>query len=135
MPNINKPINRIDMQNYGIKIDLQKLKNAFLWNLKGKTATKKCICIPVDDNPAIYVGEKGVYLNLTAVETENQQYNDTHYVKGNIPREIYDKMSDDVKKSFPILGNMRPIVAKQQEASGTVDMNDAAAQNDDDLPF
>lgn len=123
------------MQNFGIRIDLQKLKNAFLWNLKGKTATKKCICIPVDDNPAIFVGEKGVYLNLTAVEVENPQFKDTHCLRGNIPREIYDKMTDEQRRSFPILGNMRPIVAKQQEASGTVDMNDAAAQNDDDLPF
>lgn len=122
------------MQNFGIRIDLQKLQNAFLWNLKGKSVTKKCLCIPVDDNPAIFVGEKGVYLNLTAVEVENPQYNDTHYVKGNIPREVYEAMTDEQKKSFPILGNMRPIVAKQQEASGTVEMK-TDGQDKDDLPF
>lgn len=46
------------MQNFGIKIDLQKLRNAFLRVLKGKTATKRCIVIPIDDNPAIFWGRK-----------------------------------------------------------------------------
>lgn len=34
------------MANYGIKIDLLKLKGAFMKNLQGKTATKRCIIIP-----------------------------------------------------------------------------------------
>lgn len=62
------------MQNFGIKIDLQKLRNAFLRVFKGKTATKRCIVIPIDDNPAIFLGEKGCYLNLTAIELVNPQY-------------------------------------------------------------
>ena len=70
---------------YGIKIDLQKLKNAFLRNFTGKTATKRCICIPIDDNPEIFLGEKDCYLNVTAKENQNAQYGDTHYLRGNIP--------------------------------------------------
>lgn len=121
--------------NYGIRIDLQKLNNAFLRNFTGKTATKRCICIPVDDNPEMYLGEKGTYLNLTAIETVNSQYGDTHYVKGNIPREVYDKLSEDQRKAIPILGNMKPIQPRQQAVSGTTDMNAPEGQQDDDLPF
>lgn len=39
--------------NIGIKINLQALQGAFLKNLTGKTATKRCLIIPVDDNPAM----------------------------------------------------------------------------------
>jgi hypothetical protein len=39
------------MSNFGIRVDLMKLNGAFMKNLVGKTATKRCIIIPVDDNP------------------------------------------------------------------------------------
>lgn len=61
------------MGNFGIKIDLLKLKNSFVTNLKGKAATKRCLVIPIDDS-GVYLGEKGVYLNLTAVEMREQRY-------------------------------------------------------------
>ena len=48
------------MGNFGIKIDLLKLKNSFVTNLKGKAATKRCLVIPIDDS-GVYLGEKGVY--------------------------------------------------------------------------
>ena len=31
------------MANFGIRIDLLKLKGAFLRNIKGKTSTKRCL--------------------------------------------------------------------------------------------
>lgn len=51
------------MGNFSIKEDLLKLKGAFITNFKGRTETKRCLVIPVDDS-GLYVGEKGVYLNL-----------------------------------------------------------------------
>ena len=44
------------MANYGIKIDLLKLKGAFMRNLQGESATKKCIIIPVDDCDGMFLG-------------------------------------------------------------------------------
>ena len=121
-------------QNYGIKVDLQKLQNVFFRNFTGTTATKRCICIPIDDNPCIYLGEKSCNLNLTANETDKQQYGDTHYVKGDIPKDIYDKMTEQQRRSYPILGNMRPIGPKQQQVTQTVDMNAPEDQQDETLP-
>lgn len=123
------------MQNFGIKIDLQKLQNAFLRVFKGKTATKRCIVIPIEDNPAIFLGEKGCYLNLTAVGVENSQYKDTHFLRGNIPNETYQKMTEEQRRAFPILGNMRPIMPKTQQVNGVVDMDAPEGQQNDDLPF
>lgn len=123
------------MQNYGIKINLQKLQNAFLRKFTGKTATKTCICIPIEDNPALFLGEKGCYLNLTANHQENPQFKDTHYIRGNIPRDVYDQMTEEQRKEFPILGNMRPIQPKQQTVNGITNMDAPEDQQDDDLPF
>lgn len=123
------------MQNFGIKINLQKMQNAFLRVFKGKTTTKRCIVIPIEDNPAIFLGEKGCYLNLTAVGVENPQYKDTHFLRGDIPNEVYQKMTEEQRRSFPILGNMRPIVPKAQQVNGVVDMEAPEGQQNDDLPF
>ena len=43
------------MANFSIKTDLLKLKGAFVTNLKGKTATKRCLIIPVDD-AGLFIG-------------------------------------------------------------------------------
>ena len=75
------------MGNFGIKIDLLKLKNSFVTNLKGKAATKRCLVIPIDDS-GVYLGEKGVYLNLTAVEMREQRYGDTHVLKQSLAKEV-----------------------------------------------
>ena len=78
------------MGNFGIKIDLLKLKNSFVTNLKGKAATKRCLVIPIDDS-GVYLGEKGVYLNLTAVEMREQRYGDTHVLKQSLAKEVYER--------------------------------------------
>ena len=123
------------MSNYSIKIDLQKLQNAFLRKFTGKTATKTCICIPIEDNPALFLGEKGCYLSLVANAQENPQYGNSHFVRGDIPRELYDQMTEEQRKAFPIIGNMKPIQPKQQQVSVTISMDAPEEQPQEDLPF
>lgn len=124
------------MQSYNIKIDLQRLQGACLRKMTGRTGvTKTCIIIPIEDNPSLFLGEKGAYLNMTANEQENQQYGYTHYVRGDIPRDLYDRMSEEQRRSYPILGNMRPIQPRQQQVTQTVDMSASEDQQQDDLPF
>lgn len=120
--------------NYGIRIDLLKLNNAFMRNLKGRTAEKRCLIIPVDDNDSIFLGEKGCYLNLTAFEVSNPQYGDTHVIKGDIPKEIRERMTEDQRNALPILGNMRPIKPQQMSVTGSISMGEEGDPQDD-LPF
>lgn len=121
------------MSNYSVRLNLQAFKNAGLVTIPGRTAKKRCICIPVDDNPEIFVGEKGVYLNLTAVEMkEPRQYGDTHFLKGNVPEKVYKSLSDEERKSQPIVGQMRPLVRKEQPAP---EVSAVQAEVEDDLPF
>lgn len=85
--------------NFTISVNLQRLKNAGLVTISGKTGKKRCVCIPVDDNPEIFVGEKGIYLGMVAIERkEVGEHNETHIVKGNLPKEVRDAMSEEERK-------------------------------------
>lgn len=124
------------MGNFSIKEDLLKLRGAFITNFKGRTETKRCLVIPVDDS-GLYVGEKGVYLNLTAIEMENPQYKETHCIKQSIDKEIYEALSEEQRQALPIIGGMRPLVKKaapQKNVGSTFD-GAQAVENTNDLPF
>ncbi len=119
--------------NLGIRIDALKFSGAFMRNLKGKTATKRCLIIPVDDNPNIFLGEKGCYMNFTAVEVNNPQFGDTHLVKADLPKEVYEQMNDEQRNAQPIFGNVRPIRPREMAVTGSVSLDEN--QQQDDLPF
>lgn len=111
------------MDNFSIKLDFMKFRGAKLVTAQGR----KGVFIPVDENQAIYVGSKGVYLNLSAIElSQESKCGDTHLVKGNIDKKTFDAMTEDERRSQPILGNMRPLRAPEMAAQ--------AVQFDDDLP-
>lgn len=101
-------------------------------NLKGKKATKQCVVIPVEDS-GLFVGEKGVYLNMTAIEYREQKYRDSHFIKMSIEREVYDAMSEEEQRAIPIVGGLHPIIPKQMRPEGEMDIQDAEYM--DDLPF
>lgn len=124
------------MPNYGIKIDLLKLKGAFMRNLQGKSATKKCIIIPVDDCDGMFLGEKGCYLNMTAIEMQNPRYTDTHCIKPDIPKEQREAMTDEQRNAIPIIGGLHAIERQPQQMSVDTTIGaDAFAPDDEDLPF
>lgn len=123
------------MSNFSISIDLLKIQGAFLRNLKGKTATKKCIIIPVEEHQGLYVGEKGCYLNLTAIEMREPKYRDTHCIKPNLHKDEREAMTEEEQRALPILGGLHAIEAHQQEVGGQVDASSIIDTSEDDLPF
>lgn len=122
------------MANYGIKIDLLKLKGAFMRNVQGNTMAKRCIIIPVDDDPGIYLGDKGCYLDMVAVELRSPKFDDTHMVKSNIPKEARELLTEEQRRELPTLGNMRPLQVQQQQmqVNGVATF---AEDEDTSLPF
>lgn len=123
------------MSNFGIKIDCLKLKGAFMKNLQGKTSVKRCLIIPVDDCDGMFLGEKGCYLNLTAIEMQEPKYSDTHCIKADLPKEQRDAMTEEQIKAIPILGGMHTIEKKQATMNVTGTLDNSAFADDDDLPF
>ena len=111
------------MSNFNISLDLLRLQGAFTRNLKGKTA--------------MFLGEKGCYLNAVAYETQDNQYGDTHMVKPDLPKEVRERMTEDERRNQPILGNMRPMQPQGGTVSGTMQASDFANDHgdDNDLPF
>lgn len=99
-----------------------------------KTATKKCLCIPIDES-GMFLGEKGCYLNLTAIEMQNPQYSDTHCLKVSYDREVYERMTDEERAAQPIVGGLHELKKKQQAAVDLSASNPYFAETEEDLPF
>lgn len=116
---------------YSIRTDLLKLKGAFVTNLKGQTATKRCLCIPIDDS-GLFLGEKGCYLDAMAYELENPKYADTHMLKISLPKAIREAMSEEERSMLPIVGNMRPFERRTPQMPVT---STSTAEDTNDLPF
>lgn len=114
--------------NYTISIDLRKVRGAIVKSIQGKTTAKECICIPTDK---LYIGKNGaVYLDLSMVQLKNiGQYGDTHFVKERLYSDEYNAMSEEERKSIPIIGNAKPLQYNNS--------NNAAVEitDDEDLGF
>lgn len=117
--------------NYSGKIDLLKMQGAFATNIKGKAATKKCVCIPIEDCH-LFVGEKGIYLDLTVREIapEKRVSGDSHIITQSLPKEVFNALPEEEKKNRPILGSMREFQTQSMEITAQ-----AQPESTDDLPF
>lgn len=124
------------MANFGIKTDLLKLKGAFVTNIKGKTATKQCLCIPIQES-GLFLGKQGCYLNLTAIEMQNPKFEDTHCIKVSFDKEVYERMSQEERNAQPIVGGLHAIVRRQAAVDLTQRFPDNPnfADSVEDLPF
>jgi len=76
--------------------------------MDGQSGPIDCVVIPIEANH-LFRGEQGIYLDLIAFEskTKNEKIKDTHLVKQSLPKEVLEAMTDEEKKTQPILGNLR----------------------------
>ena len=120
------------MSNISGKLNLMQLKAA-IRRMDGKNGPIDCIVIPIEANH-LFRGEQGVYLDLIAFEskTKNEKIKDTHLVKQSLPKEVLEAMSDEEKKSQPIIGNLR-VWGEYQKSAPQSDMT--VGDEKDDLPF
>lgn len=128
------------MGNISIKLNLKQLKHVER-EMKGKDGNNiKVLIFPVDENN-LYEGEKGTYLDMTAIEIKNKKGDskDTHLVKQNLPKEVYSNMTDDEKKSTSILGNAIVWERREPEPNTSDSFSGSAVDQYedgvDDLPF
>lgn len=128
------------MANYTGRLNLLKFKNACIITVQGKSAPKKGVFIPIEDN-AIFVtaGDdqkaRGAYIDFMA--WENQQpgkYGDTHGIRQSLPKEVRGRMTEEQLKAVPYFGNMKP--HEVQNASQTVEAPATQVEETtDELPF
>lgn len=123
------------------KIDLAKIPGAFVRELKGSTATKKCVIIP-EGGLGLYVGEKGFYLDLTAFELKAPDKDRTHMVKVSTTKAVREAMTEEQRNAIPIIGNLKvekPASPTMENIAAMMAPSTPAAagggQMFDDLPF
>lgn len=122
-------------KNYAQKQNLLALPGAFVANIQGKTAKKRCLCIPIED-AHLYEGEKGVYLSLNMWATKDSKYGDSHYLTLGLPKEVREAMTDEQKKAIPILGNVKVMELPPRQIQEAVEIPAPQSSDDlDDLPF
>ena len=83
---------------------------------------KRSIVIPVDTNPAIFIGamDKGghIYMDIEVREVPDNRYGNTHFVKLSVGRKKREEMGltqDSVKQYTPIIGNLKPLAKRSRE--------------------
>lgn len=122
------------MSNISVKVNLRQLKSA-VRTMKGASGNIKCLVIPIVQNNLV-VGEKGIYLDMTAFELKEKKADrkDTHLVKQNFTKEVFEKMTDEEKQKTPILGNMIVWGSREPEPDN-VEITESASEPTEDLPF
>lgn len=129
------------MTNFNAKLNLMKLSRAGIMQIQGRGEVLRCLVIPVEENHLFVSTDennrpKAAYLDLSAWEMQNPKYEETHFIKQSLPKEVREQMTEEQKKSQPILGGMKPIEIKPLENNaGTCDAPFAQVSDMDGLPF
>lgn len=113
------------MSKLNIKLNLSNLKGVVRFE-DAETGPVECLIIPIEAN-YLFKGKSGIYLDLTAFELKEIKDNQTHLIKQSLPKEVYQKQTDEEKKSMPILGNVstfeattsKPLTSSEPLAAGT----------------
>lgn len=112
------------MSNFNIEIDLLKLKGAKVQDVQGRTETRRCICIPIENRigtvtdayftrgelsgELVEVKKKGVMLALTAFELRSKERGQSHLLKPALAKDVFDNLSEEQQHKIPWIGNMKP---------------------------
>lgn len=120
------------MSNISGKLNLLQL-HAVKKMMPGQLGPVECLIIPIQKNN-LFVGDKGIYLDLIAFEVENKKADskDTHLVKQSLSKEVREKMTTEQLNAMPILGNLQ-VWGERQEAEPV--SSGKTLSEIDDLPF
>ena len=124
------------MSNISIKLNLAALK-AVRQTMKGKSGDVDVIIIPVENNHLFKGKDGALYLDCTAFELKEKKDDrkDTHLIKQSFPSDVFKAMTDEQKKSTPILGNAT-VWSGDRSPNGSATENNAPTIGPlDDLPF
>ena len=112
------------------QIDLMALISASI-----KTVDEQeSIVIPLQKNPTIFkmmtkTGAQKALLDIVIRQTTQPKYGNTHFIKANVGkanRTTLNLDSSELPRLSPILGNLKPLEAREETGSALAD--------DDDLP-
>lgn len=118
------------MKNFTVKINLALMNG--VKTITSKKNNEKYVCIPLSEN-YIFEGRKGLYLDLTAYSYDGK-FGESHFLKNRIPKDVYEKMSDEDKKNTAIIGSMS-VLEMDNGITEEADIEDFNEVSNEDLPF
>lgn len=118
------------MKNFNVKINLALMNG--VKTITSKKDNEKYVCIPLSDN-YIFEGRKGLYLDLTAYSYDGK-FGESHFIKNRIPKDIYEKMSEEDKKNTNIIGSLSPL-EMDNGITEKADFQEFEEVSKEDLPF
>ncbi len=125
-------------KNLLISVQLTRLNRVGRITLKDRNGSSiDCLAIPIGINNLSVADNNEIYLNMVAWESDKLKNGQTHLLKQSLPKELVDRMSDEEKKSMPILGSVKPMKSEPRplevyEVPASASAEPAPA---DDLPF
>lgn len=102
---------------YRLRLNLMKLRNTSVQELKIDESTKKqCVIIPVEDNK-IFVSEKtgSAYIEFDCIPRKKMQFFQSHIIKLRYPEEDFVKLTPEEAKDLSSIGSLSPVRALIQE--------------------
>lgn len=119
------------MGNFNLKVYLDLLPGVKVRDIEGNNGrSRRCVCIPIDSAAGTVVDSfekfdfklggqtsvplKHIELRLTVFESSNQEFS-SHYLKCDISKERFEKLSEEQQRNRPIVGNMSPWTAKGEK--------------------
>lgn len=131
----------MEKENYGIKVNALKYQNSGIMNIKGRTGTKRCLVVPIEENHLFVSANddgspKAVYLDLNAFALREPKYDQTHLVKQSLPKDVRESMTKEQLDAMPILGGMKTFDNTPVNAAAACDAPFVQPlNNNSDLPF
>ena len=112
------------------QLDLLALIGASIKNVDGQES----IVVPLQKNPTIFkmktkTGAQKALLDIVIRQTTQPKYGNTHFIKANVGkanRTALNLDSSELPRLSPILGNLKPLEAREETGPALAD--------DDDLP-
>ena len=111
------------MANLNISIDLTKLPGAKVMDVEGKTQTKRCVVIPIDDHVGTvcesYLSQNPdgtpttkyfdeVKLQIVAIEYRQKKHGISHGLKPSFSQQYQERMTEEQMYNTPWIGTVKP---------------------------
>lgn len=136
-------MNEQNEMNLSGSLDLIRMENACIITVPGKTATKRGVFIPIEENDIFvtkdeFTGKtKAAYYNMNINQRrEVSERGSTHYAKPAVSKKFAEQFPELAeKRRNTYLGDFKPFVFEGSNAVNSVEAPVVQPQPNDDLPF
>lgn len=105
------------MEKFSISLQLNAFSGSKVLNLNLEGGEKRCVVIPIDEY-MFQTANGGIWVEISAFPRQTNKFNQTHYLKRHLPKQVTDKMTKDEIFALPFLGSVKPLQQNQLPNQG-----------------